>query len=63
MAYLERFKNEVFYDKNLQEIANLYLDGLYKQQDALNAEFHYEYQVFWQEGLVKRYEALKRLYR
>lgn len=61
-AYLGKFENATFYDDTIKELSALYLKGLHEQEEALKSEIQSDYQVAWQQGIVHRYEALKRLY-
>ena len=62
-AYLEKFRNAKFFDKEIQKQARKYLSGLDDQKKSFNYEMYYEYQRDWNTGLVARYEALDTLYR
>ena len=62
LAYVEKFKDETFYDKELKKLADKYIEGLNIQKEALKKEFIYEYQIEWQKGLVYRCEVLKALH-
>ena len=62
LAYLDTYRNAVFFDKNIQEQAAKYLMGLDMQLASLTYDFYYEYQDGWYTGLVERYEALDYLY-
>lgn len=62
LAFVEKYSNEEFYDSNLKNLAQKYIDGLHTQLEALDAEWMYEYQINWQKGLVERYEVLSELY-
>lgn len=62
LAYLEKYSDKTFYDDELKEIADKYIEGLYVQRDALKKDETWEYQIEWQKGIVLRYEALNKLY-
>ena len=61
-AYLSKFANASFYDGRIKELSELYLNGLHEQEAALKTKTQSDYQVQWQQGLVHRYEALKKLH-
>lgn len=54
---LGTFKDKVFYDKDLDKLAESYITGLDVQKDALSKKYS-EYQIMWYEGMVQRYETL-----
>lgn len=58
LAYLEKYSKMTFYDNNLKEIADKYIEGLHVQKEALKKDTRWDYQIEWQRGLVLRYEAL-----
>ena len=62
LTYIEKFKNEEFYDSKLKKIAKKYIKGLNIQKESLTKEYEYEYQIEWQRGVVYRFEALKDAY-
>jgi len=62
LAYVEQLANEVFYDSELKNLAEQYVRGLLLQRESLETESKYEHQIEWQEGLVYRFEVLKKLY-
>lgn len=60
LTMLEPFKDREFYDKDLKALSDKYLEGVYKQKEALSLEYS-ECQIAWQEGLVIRSDVLKEL--
>ena len=62
MAFLEPFRNAVFYNSDLAKLAKMYIHGLDTQLDSLDYELYYEFQIEWQEGMVERYTVLNSLY-
>ena len=57
-----KYTDETFYNAELKAVADKYIEGLHMQEDALSKESKYQYQIFWQKGLILKYEALNELY-
>jgi len=62
LFHLESFAEKKFYDEELKELANKYIEGLNIQKEALGKDLEYEYQIDWQKGIVMRYEVLNKLH-
>ena len=62
LSYVKKYAKETFYDSDLKSIAKLYIEGLELQKNAENAENMFNWQLSWQEGIVKRYKAISDLY-
>lgn len=62
LAYLLEFDVAQFYDKNLGDLADQYLEGLRVQADSFDEEYLSEQNYEWQRGLVMRCDALTKLY-
>ena len=63
LVRLQEFEDASFYDTELESIAHEYLDGLYMQRNSAQVtNWFADEQIMWQEGLVKRHSALKKLY-
>ena len=54
---LYRFINADFFDVTLQDLANTYIEGLKQQEAALKKKYS-DFQIMWQEGMVKRFGAI-----
>lgn len=63
LAYLEKYEDKTFYNEDLKEIADKYIEGLHVQKESMDKEIYCEEQIEWQRGLVLRYEALNELYK
>lgn len=63
LAYLDKYTDETFYDKKLQELAKQYIAGVHTQKDALDEDEQSKHQIEWQRGYVERCEALSALYK
>ena len=61
LSILSAYEDATFYDKKLGNLAKQYIDGLKIQKEALDLKYS-EYQIKWQEGIVKRYETLSDLH-
>lgn len=61
LGRLSSYKDQEFKDLELKKIAIDYIEGVEIQKEALDFQYA-EYQIKWQEGVVKRYSALKELY-
>ena len=62
LVILEKYKDQEFYDSTLENLCDKYLEGLYLQKEALGESIYSDYQMKWQKGIVKRYDALNELY-
>lgn len=62
LAYVEKYEKSDFYDKELQKLAKQYIEGLNLQKKSVDQENTYEQDLLRLEGLVKRFEALSKLY-
>ena len=63
LAYVEKYYNASFYDSNLKKLAQKYINGLKKQNEALSEFYSWDYQDKWYSGLVARFEVLNELYK
>lgn len=60
---LSKYEDAEFSDTQLKEICKLYLSGLNIQKEAIDSKLKYsEYDIKWQEGLIKRYQAIEKIY-
>lgn len=57
-AYLEPYRTGNYFDNNIKTQALKYFYGLNKQSYSLDKTNKKEAQIAWQEGMIKRYEAL-----
>lgn len=62
LAYLEKFSSQTFYDHELCVIAQNYLEGLRLQKNSLKNKSDSGAELEWQQGMVSRYGALKKLH-
>jgi len=60
MAHVGKYSDAVFFSPEIAKYAEEYIDGLNTQKDALSLQYS-EYQIAWQEGIVKRYHVLYEL--
>ncbi len=61
---LSKYNDAKFSDTQLKEICELYLSGLNTQKEAIDSKLEYsEYDIKWQEGLIKRYQAIEKIYK
>lgn len=61
---LSKYKDLEFSDAKLKEYCELYLSGLDTQKNAIDSKLEYiEYDIKWQEGAVKRYQAVEKIYK
>lgn len=61
-SYVGKFQNKYFLDKNLQQIALSYLEGVYLQWIALDGEGNCVNVYNWARGEYQRMQAVKDLY-
>lgn len=63
LAYLEKYRSASFFNSELKRLSTDYLAGLDQQKAALDlAKDTSDYQIEWQDGMMKRYRVLNDLY-